>query len=360
MEQPHAPTASTGPRVVVVGHLTHAANTLFGVPQEGWGGTGPIAALALTQLGEPALLVTRMSRRPRDREYGDELRDAGVQIIFQWAKATMSVRRTFPDLRNPDFSHEKIMRRCEPYDRADVGKVFARNPQVAVLAPLGPDDMPPEVIADAAATGARVYLHPRGMLRRHSRRGHVYPEPWADAGDVLSQVSVLVLNHAEALTLLGAHGLPADRAAQDIVDRYACGAVYVTCGMRGSVVSTRGTQPAFIPAYLPTETVINPAGCGGVYLAGVVYAGLTGKDPVEAGQFAGMCAGINAARARTGVSPAADVEELLREARAGGGPEAKAAGGGAAWRRPRHHFGGLRQVDIPSGNTADVSVRRLD
>lgn len=128
--------------------------------------------------------------------------------------------------------------------------------------------------------------------------GRRYPRPLENWQEWIAQADVVQLNEAEATCLGG----PADAAlladwAASLLDLGPQVAV-ITRGDEGSVASYRAadgsvhclSSPAQQP---PVDAVIDPTGCGDVFLAGLGFGLLSGADPPAAVALATRAAARN-------------------------------------------------------------------
>jgi D-beta-D-heptose 7-phosphate kinase/D-beta-D-heptose 1-phosphate adenosyltransferase len=205
-------------------------------------------------------------------------------------------------------------------------------------------------------------------------RGPVVWDPHPRGADPVPSVRLVTPNGAEAARVAGpeisGNGLAAVGArAQALIERWGVGAVAVTLGARGALLSYGEGAPMVVPATPVTGG--DPCGAGDSFAAAVTVALAGGAVTGEAVTTAVAAAGAFVARggatawdARSAspVADAPDVEALLARVRAAGGTVVATGGcfdllhaGHVATLRAARGLGDCLVVCINS----DDSVRRL-
>ena len=235
-------------------------------------------------------------------------------------------------------------------------------------------------IRDAAAVLVAAYGRgttsaPDVRAALSAARGPVVWDPHPRGADPVPSVRLVTPNGAEAARVAAAagvdvsgNGLAAIGArAQALIARWGVGAVAVTIGSRGALLSYGEGAPMVVPAVAVTGG--DPCGAGDSFAAAVTVAlargAVTGEAVTTAVAAAGACVARGGASAWDAVpadAPAPGVEALLHRVRAAGGTVVATGGcfdllhaGHVATLRAARGLGDCLVVCINS----DDSVRRL-
>jgi sugar/nucleoside kinase (ribokinase family) len=256
-----------GGALAVIGHT---ARDLVDGSAPRAGGVPLYAALALAELGEHALVVTRCA--PEDRSLLASLYAAGLPVVWHPEQQTPVFR-----LRNLGDQREiEIEALGTPWSVADVdgwlGDALA-GVGWAHAGALWRGDFPPDTLA-ALARGRRLSFDGQGLCRP-GRVGPVSRDGSFDPG-LLAHVDVLHLSLSEAEAL----GLSLDAVS---LATLGVPEVVVTMGSRGSVVYARGVAEHV--AAEPLE-VDDATGAGDAYTIAYIASRRAGHNPRSAARRA--------------------------------------------------------------------------
>lgn len=254
----------------------------------GAGGKGGNAAVALARHGVRTIFVGNVGRDVWGREACRQLDHAGVQtdLIAQDAEtptgmvimlaehngATTYVAYTGA---NRTLTPEDVQQRLTPLLTQLDGLLFNFEPPAATLK---------EAAALAHAAGVSVFVD-AGPQRTY-------------ATDVWKHAAILSPNESEAQMLAG-RALPDDETALDVaraLREQGPQAVVLKRGARGALwadASGSGLAPAF------AVDVVDPAGAGDAFSAGLVWATLSGRSLPQAVRWANACGALAATRLGT-------------------------------------------------------------
>jgi len=238
------------------------------------GGAGLVATM-LTRDGHDVTLVTVLSDDARASEIRDLL--PGVTVVAGPSGAPTPVKTR---VRVADHALVRIDEGCATPPVPDV-----TDAMVAAL-----EDVDAVVVADygrgVAAAGPL-----RDALTAVAERIPVVWDPHPKGAAPVPGTTVATPNSAEArrFTDVSGDGVPfATEAAAVLVETWGVGAVAVTLGDRGALVSSAREGNRFVPA--PSVTAGDPCGAGDRLAAGVAVALANGADVAEA-----VTAGVTAA-----------------------------------------------------------------
>jgi D-beta-D-heptose 7-phosphate kinase / D-beta-D-heptose 1-phosphate adenosyltransferase len=233
------------------------------------GGAGLVATM-LARDGHDVTLVTVLSDDARATEIRDLLPDVRVVAGPSGAPTPVKTR-----VRVVDHALVRIDEGCATPPVPDV-----TDQMLAVL-----DDVDAVVVADY---GRGVAAAPalRDALTTAAERIPVVWDPHPKGARPVPGTTVATPNASEARAFTGAdaaagHGVPfATEAAATLVEQWGVGAVAVTLGDRGALVSDRAAGSRFVPA--PSVTAGDPCGAGDRLAAGVAVALAAGADVADA------------------------------------------------------------------------------
>ena len=238
------------------------------------GGAGLVATM-LTRDGHDVTLVTVLSDDARASEIRDLL--PGVTVVAGPSGAPTPVKTR---VRVADHALVRIDEGCATPPVPDV-----TDAMVAAL-----EDVDAVVVADygrgVAAAGPL-----RDALTAVAERIPVVWDPHPKGAAPVPGTTVATPNSAEArrFTDVSGDGVSfATEAAAVLVETWGVGAVAVTLGDRGALVSSAREGNRFVPA--PSVTAGDPCGAGDRLAAGVAVALANGADVAEA-----VTAGVTAA-----------------------------------------------------------------
>ncbi|HSM55596.1 MAG TPA: ribokinase [Candidatus Sulfomarinibacteraceae bacterium] len=271
------------PRLPISGENLFVDNLVTGA-----GGKGGNAAVALARHGVRTIFVGNVGGDIWGREACRELQQAGVEtnLIAQDAQTPTGMVIMLAEDNglttyvaytgaNRTLTPEDVQQRLPPLLRQLDGLLFNFEPPAAALK---------EAATLARAAGVPIFID-AGPQRTYST------EVWKHA-------SILSPNESEAQTLAG-RSLPDDESAlvvaRTLLDR-GPQAVVLKRGVRGALWaddSGNGLAPAF-----PAE-VIDPAGAGDAFTAGLVWATLSGHSLPDAVRWANACGALAATRLGT-------------------------------------------------------------
>jgi sugar/nucleoside kinase (ribokinase family) len=290
------------PDVQTIGHVTvDRIETREGFLQRA-GGTATYFPLALARLGGSVGVLTRMAPEDAD-ELLAELRDEGIEVrCAPSPKTTEFENRYLPADR--DRRVQRVGAVALPFVPADLEGVRAR---LLHLGPLTQDDMSVEFIEAAAACG-RVSLDVQGLVRRIVR-GRVEACDWPDKRRGLVCASIVKADEYEASVLTGESD---PVAAAERLASWGPEEVLVTRAADGAVVCHEGRVERV--EAVATSRAVDPTGCGDTFMAGYVYARLSGSKPVEAARLGAAAATLKLCHVGPFDGDLADVEALLESA----------------------------------------------
>lgn len=238
------------------------------------GGAGLVATM-LTRDGHDVTLVTVLSDDARASEIRDLL--PGVTVVAGPSGAPTPVKTR---VRVADHALVRI----------DEGCATPPVPEVTDAMVAALEDVDVVVVADygrgVAAAGPL-----RDALTAVAERIPVVWDPHPKGAAPVPGTTVATPNSAEArrFTDVSGDGVPfATEAAAVLVETWGVGAVAVTLGDRGALVSSAREGNRFVPA--PSVTAGDPCGAGDRLAAGVAVALASGADVAEA-----VTAGVTAA-----------------------------------------------------------------
>jgi sugar/nucleoside kinase (ribokinase family) len=87
--------------------------------------------------------------------------------------------------------------------------------------------------------------------------------------------------------------------------------VAITCGGEGAWVWSAGEGLARIPAFQPGGHLLDPTGCGDIFLAALFHGRLRGWPGLRAGRFAAMAAALNAYSPQLHCASSEEIERKL-------------------------------------------------
>jgi rfaE bifunctional protein nucleotidyltransferase chain/domain/rfaE bifunctional protein kinase chain/domain len=187
------------------------------------------------------------------------------------------------------------------------------------------------VVADYGR-GMTAHPHVRDLLAGLPRSLPVVWDPHPRGAGPVSGARLVTPNLAEAVAMAGVDGAglslrAAGQAARTLVDRWAAGAVAVTLGSRGALVSQGAGAPAFVPA--PDVQCVDPCGAGDRFASAAAVALGAGALATEAVQeavraasefvAAGGASGLHTPPAVNPRRGPEDAETLARRVRTEGG-----------------------------------------
>lgn len=248
------------PDLLLIGPVTRDL-----LSQERWrlGGTVTYAALAASRLGQRPAVVTS---GPEDLLAA--LREAlpGVSV----AAVPSATATTFENVYTSGGRTQYLRGRAARLTLAAVPDAWRAAP-VVLLAPLARDVDPSLASAFPNATVAAT---PQGWLRRWDAAGAITPSALEGAGDLLPNLSALILSREDLIPLPGQAlaslppNVPRDFAAADRMLREWAELVpliVVTQGAGGAILLRQGSLPESFPGYAVRE--MDPTGAGDVFAA---------------------------------------------------------------------------------------------
>jgi len=284
------------PDFLAVGHVTKDV-----LPAGGYtvGGTVTYAALTAQALGLSAAVLTSA---PPDMELSRLLPGIAVRIV------PSDVATTFENIYEGTRRHQYVHGVAKPLRALDLPVAWKRTP-IVLLGPLvgelgldwlgcsAPAGVRPERgVLSAAVVG----VTPQGWMRQWDGDGRVSTKPWAEAGQILPEVDVLVFSEDD---------VAGDEA---VVRQYAALArlAVVTRGRHGATVFRDGTACDF-PAFRARE--VDPTGAGDVFATAFLVRLHETGDPYRAARFANCTASFAIEGPGTTAIPTrSQVEQRLR------------------------------------------------
>ncbi len=266
------------PEFCVVGHVSRDIVRVGEETTEMPGGTAFYASLAMNSLGASVAVVTKVA--PEDDYLLDRIRGEGITVFAGETGRTTVFENVYPD--SLATRTQRVAAIATPFTLDDLTGVSAG---VYHLGPLTAGDLPLAVVA-ALAERAPLSLEAQGYLRgAYPGDGPVRLTPWPEMAAVLSLVTYLKVDEAEAGALTG-ETEPARMAAR--LAEYGPTEVIVTSGARGSVVWHQGRTCPITAC--PVARPVDPTGCGDTYFAGYLVARRRGRTPEEAGHAGAVAA----------------------------------------------------------------------
>ena len=273
------------PEFCVIGHVSRDIVRVGEETTEMPGGAAYYASLAMRSLGASVAVVTKVA--PEDGYLLDQLRGEGIAVFAGKTGRSTAFENVYPD--SLASRTQRVTAIAVPFTLDDVAGVSDVT-GVCHLGPLTAGDLSLEVVA-ALAERSPVSLEAQGFLRGAFPGDEVRLTAWPEMAAVLSLVTWLKVDEAEAGLLTGEND-PARMAAR--LAEYGPSEIVVTGGARGSLVWHQGRAHR-IPA-CPVVRPVDPTGCGDTYFAGYLVARRRGRTPEEAGH-----AGARAAAAKLAV-----------------------------------------------------------
>lgn len=270
----------------------------------GAGGKGGNAAVTLARHGARVIFVGNVGQDVWGQQACNELHQAGVEtdLIAQDPQTPTGMVIMLAEDKgltsylaysgaNRSLSPPDVRRRLTPL-----------LPQLDAL--LFNFEPPPPTLQEVAALAYNANV----PLFVDAGPQHAY-----DPG-VWQRAAILSPNESEAEALAG-RPLPDDEAALDVARRllsHGPQAVVLKRGARGALWAN-GSGSDLAPAF-PVD-VVDPAGCGDAFTAGLVWATLTGSDLPGAVRWANACGALAATRLGTlsAMPTRAQVETFLRQ-----------------------------------------------
>jgi hypothetical protein len=264
---------ATNPDFLAVGHVS---KDILPAGDYSVGGTVTYAALTARALGLSAAVLTSA---PPDMELSRALPGIGLQVV------PSDVATTFENIYDGARRHQYVHGVARPLHASDLPVAWQRTP-IVLLGPLvgelGLDwlgrSAPAGVRPERGALSAVVVgVTPQGWMRRWDGDGRVSSKPWAEAGQILPAVDVLVFSEDD---------VAGDEA---IVRQYAALArlAVVTRGRHGATVFRDGVVRDF-PAFRARE--VDPTGAGDVFATAFLVRLHETGDPYQAARFANCTA----------------------------------------------------------------------
>lgn len=266
-----------------------------GVTEISSGGGVYYASLALRRLGFAVAVITRLHADDFGRL--DELRAEGITVYASPAAQTTGIENIYP-------TEEMDRRICRPLAFAgpfaprEIPPVDAR---VTIVTPLMAGEVSGEIVAGLAARGP-LGLDVQGFVRV-PRGDTLVTAEWPEMADVLTQVTYLKLDDAEAEVLVGETDL---RRAVAAISAFGPREVVLTHG-RGLVVQAEGAvyEAPFTPSIVRGRT-----GRGDTCFSTYVAARLQ-MDPAEACRFAAALTSLKMERPGPFRGTRAEVERAM-------------------------------------------------
>jgi 1-phosphofructokinase family hexose kinase len=273
---------------------------------EGMGGKGAVASWVLGQLGTPSL-ATGLAAGATGRRMVAMLEAAGVQADFIWVEG--ETRTNYILVRTADGLHGMVsvdqLRATAEDGRRLAAHVLSLLDRAEIL--LCGGSLPPELPVDWYAP----------LIAEAKRRGILTVLDTSErflAANVAALPEIIKPNAAEAATLLGRPVESVAAAAEAALELQARGIAtpIITLGAQGAVAAT-DEGVFFVP---PLQVrVVNTAGAGDGFNAGLLRARLQGADWAEALRWAVAVATAVLLTPGTGVCRPEDVQALYPQVR---------------------------------------------
>ena len=277
------------------------------------GGAG-LAALLAARQGHDVVLITALSKDTGGARLSELLIAAGIRVYA---------------LELPGATPEKIRLRAG-------GQVLLRLDRGgATAAPGAPSQATLAVLDEAAAIlvsdyGRGVARQPELRAALERAKAPIVWDPHPSGPAPVPGVRLVTPNHAEVTALSGDAGggsvlAVAQRAGQQLRQRWRAGAVAVTVGAGGAILCHAGPTPLVVPA--PEQADGDTCGAGDRFATAAALSLAAGSLVSEAVQDAVAAAtayvaggGVTAALAPAPVpEPERDVSQLIADVRARGG-----------------------------------------
>ncbi|HEY6103192.1 MAG TPA: PfkB family carbohydrate kinase [bacterium] len=266
-----------------------------GVAEIASGGGVYYASVALRRLGFSAAVITRL--HPDDFGRLDELRAEGVAVYASPAPQTTGIENIYP-------TEEMDRRICRPlafagpFAPAEIPPIDAR---VTIVTPLMAGEVGAEIIARLASQGP-LGLDVQGFVRV-PQGDKLVTTTWPEMGDILTNVTYLKLDDAEAEVLVGETDL---RRAVGAMAEFGPREVVLTHG-HGLVVWAAGAihEARFLPSIVRGRT-----GRGDTCFSTYVAARLE-MPPAQACRFAAAVTSLKIECPGPFRGTRADVEKLM-------------------------------------------------
>ncbi len=267
-------------RLCIIGHITKDVVRHGPQNRQLAGGVPIYAGITAASLGMTVSVLTKMAKADETILCGP-LFEKGISTKFIECNATTAFENHYI-AESWDTRKQFVKHIADPFE---VGDIQGMTADLFYAGPLTAEDMTLSFIEELAKMGD-VILDAQGFVRR-IKEHEVHLDDWKDKGDYLPLVSVLKVDHHEALILTKETDL---LSAAKALAAYGPRQVIVTVAGAGSLVWENGIANR-ISAYRP-RIIVDPTGCGDTYLAAFLFKRLSGADAKESGQFAAAAAAL--------------------------------------------------------------------
>ncbi|HLX91279.1 MAG TPA: PfkB family carbohydrate kinase [Puia sp.] len=254
-------------RVVTEHQVTHMA-----------GGTSFYFSNAISKMNLRYLLVTVLAKD--ELHFISDLREQGVEVVVA-AMSPYSVYFENDYTLGWDHRKQQVLQLSDPFHVDQLNGVDAR---LFHLGPLLADDISLEIIEVLAKRG-KISLDAQGYLRKVKDK-KVLSADWLDKKEALRHVHILKANESEMHVLTGCQD-PKEAAIK--LFEWGVREVVITLGKKGSLIYN-GLEFYNIPAFTPSNAVVDATGCGDTYMAGYLFQRTRNTEIQFSGEFAAAMA----------------------------------------------------------------------
>ena len=266
------------------------------------GGTSYYFSNAIRNMGASYILITSLAEEEMD--FVESLRVKGIEVNVKLSAHTVYFENKYSG--NQDHREQRVLQKADPFSENQVQTVDAH---VFHLGPLLADDFPDSIIKKLAVKG-KLSLDAQGYLRKVENK-KVYHVDWPQKRELLQHIHYLKANEFEMEVLTGLTDI---KAACETLYDWGVKEPIITLGSKGSVIYD-GKSFYSIPAFQPSNEVIDATGCGDTYMAGYLYQRTKGVGHYQAGEFAAAMATLKIESSGPFTGSEKDVEYLIKHSK---------------------------------------------
>jgi fructose-1-phosphate kinase PfkB-like protein len=266
-------------QIAVIGSLTRDRIKIIKSDEEfdQVGGGVYYSSMALASIGTDVLAVPLLAKK--DQNLLCEISNRNIKISPQWTSKTTVYQNTYfgDDLEKCE---KKFISGVSGFRIADDLIFELKSCDAIHLVPLSGQEFTQDLFSTLRKQfGGTISLDGQGLTR-----GEI-----VDSGSLLKgNIDIIKVDNAELLQITGCSN---EKSAVSKILNWGIKEIAVTKGSRGSTIYLQ--KQVFEISSRKPRKIIDPTGCGDVYIAAYLFMRLQGKPVSESANFASELASIN-------------------------------------------------------------------